>query len=70
MSRTEGLNVQLARPLSCPQCQCVVVMRTRRSALSKLLSKQKHYICRACHTEFREDKTILIARYEPVNLVI
>lgn len=67
MSRINGLS---GKPLCCPQCQCTLVMRTKRSALVRLFSKQKHYICRACHTEFREDQTVLVAREKMANAVL
>lgn len=56
--------------LGCPLCQCNCVMRIRRSLIAKWFSSHKHYICRACHTRFRNDGLVLVAKYHPVNLVL
>lgn len=54
----------------CPNCSCHIVARIRRPLLIKLFSSQKHYICRACHTRFKENGTIIKLNTECINLVL
>ncbi len=69
MSKSKAIKADAPTSLSCPSCQCKVVARRQRSTLTKWFSKQKHYICRSCHTTFREDGSIIRARNE-TNKVI